>query len=100
MSTTTTIAPPSITADNVLRLFPEVNTAIIGAARSNASHTDLEGYDEEQIRLMDEVCIVLDENDLPIGSASKKACKCTCKHGGKHSAFMHSVVIEIGWTAC
>ncbi|KAF2423578.1 isopentenyl-diphosphate delta-isomerase-like protein [Tothia fuscella] len=74
MSTTTTIAPPFITADNVLRLFPEVNTTTIGAARSNANHTDLEGYDEEQIRLMDEVCIVLDENDMPIGSASKKAC--------------------------
>jgi isopentenyl-diphosphate delta-isomerase len=75
MSTTATITQPSITADNVLRLFPEVNTTIIGAARSNASHTDLEGYDEEQIRLMDEVCIVLDENDMPIGSASKKACE-------------------------
>jgi isopentenyl-diphosphate Delta-isomerase len=34
----------------------------------------LEGHDEEQIRLMDEVCIVLDENDVPIGTASKKLC--------------------------
>ena len=33
------------------------------------------GYDEEQIRLMDEVCIVLDNNDIPIGSATKKLCK-------------------------
>jgi isopentenyl-diphosphate delta-isomerase len=75
MSTTTTITAPSITAENVLRLFPEVNTTIIGAAHANASHADLEGYDEEQIRLMDEVCIVLDENDKPIGSASKKVCE-------------------------
>ena len=35
----------------------------------------MSGYDEEQIRLMDEVCIVLDGNDIPIGSASKKVCK-------------------------
>jgi isopentenyl-diphosphate delta-isomerase len=75
MSTTTTVTQPSITAENVLRIFPEVNTSVIGVARSNANDTDLEGYDEEQIRLMDEVCIVLDENDVPIGSASKKACK-------------------------
>lgn len=78
MSATTTItqAPIAITAENVLRLFPEVNTTIIGAARPSGSEDDLAGYDEEQIRLMDEVCIVLDENDIPIGSASKKACMC------------------------
>lgn len=64
MSTaTTTIAEP-ITAETILRLFPDIDT------RSDA----LEGHDEEQIRLMDEVCIVTDENDLPIGTASKKLC--------------------------
>lgn len=66
-TTTTTTAEP-ITADSILRLFPDIDTS--GAA--------LEGHDEEQIRLMDEVCIVLDENDLPIGTASKKLCKCSC----------------------
>jgi len=77
MSSTTTITQaPAITAQNILRLFPEVNTSIIGATHSAAnSNNDLEGYDEEQIRLMDEVCIVLDENDVPIGSASKKVCE-------------------------
>ncbi|KEF55677.1 isopentenyl-diphosphate delta-isomerase [Exophiala aquamarina CBS 119918] len=80
MSTTT------ITRDNVTTLFPEVHTRLIGAdmapnARPSGSDgdaatdsNDLAGYDEEQIRLMDEVCIVLDNNDMPIGSASKKAC--------------------------
>jgi isopentenyl-diphosphate delta-isomerase len=63
MATTTTTAAP-ITADAMLRLFPDIDTS--GAA--------LEGHDEEQIRLMDEVCIVTDENDLPIGTASKKLC--------------------------
>jgi isopentenyl-diphosphate delta-isomerase len=64
MSTTATITAEPITADSILRLFPDIDTS--GAA--------LEGHDEEQIRLMDEVCIVLDENDLPIGTASKKLC--------------------------
>jgi len=62
-STTQTRAEP-ITAETILRLFPDIDTN--GEA--------LEGHDEEQIRLMDEVCIVLDENDIPIGKASKKVC--------------------------
>jgi isopentenyl-diphosphate delta-isomerase len=65
MATTTTTTTTPITADNILRLFPDIDTS--GEA--------LEGHDEEQIRLMDEVCIVLDENDMPIGTASKKLCK-------------------------
>ena len=76
MSTTTTQAQ-TITADNVIRLFPDVDTQIArssSAAFNNNHNDDLEGYDEEQRRLMDEVCIVLDENDKPIGSASKKVC--------------------------
>ena len=73
-TTTTTVAQPQpITAENILRLFPQINTSLANA--TSATHdNDLDGYDEEQIRLMDEVCIVLDENDLPIGSASKKVC--------------------------
>ena len=77
MSTTTTIAPSrAITAENVLRLFPEINTSVIGAqAQASATQdADMQGYDEEQIRLMDEMCIVLDDDDLPIGSGSKKLC--------------------------
>lgn len=77
MSTTVTVTEaPRITAENVLRLFPEVNTTLIGGAHNSATNDDaLAGYDEEQIRLMDEVCIVLDEDDIPIGSASKKVCE-------------------------
>jgi isopentenyl-diphosphate delta-isomerase len=66
-TTTTTTAEP-ITADSILSLFPDIDTSVAA----------LEGHDEEQIRLMDEVCIVLDENDLPIGTASKKLCECSC----------------------
>lgn len=65
MTTTTTATSERITADNILRLFPDIE-----ATTSEA----LSGHDEEQIRLMDEVCIVLDENDVPIGKASKKIC--------------------------
>ena len=63
-STTTATAEP-ITADSILRLFPDIDT----------SSSAMEGHDEEQIRLMDEVCIVLDENDKPIGNFSKKICR-------------------------
>ncbi|KAJ9298291.1 hypothetical protein DTO271G3_3896 [Paecilomyces variotii] len=80
MSTTTTMTQ-TITAENVLTLFPDVDTSLArsvfptSAAGSSARDGgELEGYDEEQIRLMDEVCIVLDENDKPIGSATKKTC--------------------------
>jgi hypothetical protein len=69
MSTTTTITQP-ITAQTILRLFPDIDT------NSEA----LDGHDEEQIRLMDEVCIVTDENDMPIGKASKKICLSALDH--------------------
>lgn len=78
MSATETIT--RITADNVATLFPDVDTSlaqeVIPTSSTPAARTgnELEGYDEEQVRLMDEVCIVLDEDDKPIGSASKKTC--------------------------
>lgn len=71
----------AITAENVATLFPDVDTSlarsILPAAAGSASTReggDLDGYDEEQVRLMEEVCIVLDNDDKPIGSASKKTC--------------------------
>ena len=81
MSSTETIT--RITADNVATLFPDVDTSLAREVFPTASTTaartsnDLEGYDEEQVRLMDEVCIVLDDDDKPIGSASKKTCMFT-----------------------
>lgn len=64
-STTSTITQSAPSADTILRLFPDIDT----------SSAELEGHDAEQIRLMDEVCIVLDNDDNPIGTASKKLCK-------------------------
>lgn len=77
----TVTAPPEITAENVATIFPEVDTSlarnVLPTANANASRegTELEGYDEEQVRLMEEVCIVLDNEDRPIGSGSKKLCE-------------------------
>lgn len=77
MSTTTTVTQAEpITAQNILRLFPDIDTSSAG----------LDGHDEEQIRLMDEVCIVLDENDKPIGNFSKKICKVIRSPMSKHLA--------------
>jgi hypothetical protein len=36
---------------------------------------DLDNYDEEQVRLMEEMCIVIDKDDNRIGADSKKTCK-------------------------
>lgn len=79
-TTTSTTANEVITADNVIRLFPDVQRELHTTHQANGGHvsasSELAGYDEEQIRLMDEVCIVLDQDDNPIGSASKKTCGC------------------------
>jgi len=87
----------TVTRENVTTLFPDVHTRLIGedlpptATLANGSDdsSDLAGYDEEQIRLMDEVCVVLDNNDQPIGSASKKACHLmtNINNGLLHRAF-------------
>lgn len=64
MSTTTTSTATAPSTETILRLFPDIET----------SGDALDGQDEEQIRLMQEVCIVLDQDDKPIGTASKKLC--------------------------
>lgn len=45
-----------------------------GTTDDNAPSSLFAGADEEQIRLMAENCIVLDYNDRPIGSGTKKLC--------------------------
>ena len=45
----------------------------------------LAGLDETQIKLLEEECILLDENDKKIGSASKKDCHLLANiNKGKH----------------
>ncbi|GMF66777.1 unnamed protein product [Aspergillus oryzae] len=68
----------AITAENVHELFPEVEAlsavSPVTCGVSAAESGDFEGYDEEQVWLMDEDCIVLDVDDEPIGRASKRVC--------------------------
>lgn len=40
----------------------------------------LDGYDEEQVRLMEERCILVDEKDQAYGEGSKKQCKLKSCH--------------------
>jgi isopentenyl-diphosphate Delta-isomerase len=44
------------------------------SAQAAFATIDLSGYDAEQSRLMDERCIVVDEQDHPIGALDKKTC--------------------------
>lgn len=44
------------------------------AASGNLATIDLSNYDPEQSRLMDERCIVVDENDHVLGAEDKKTC--------------------------
>ncbi|OMH82434.1 Isopentenyl-diphosphate Delta-isomerase 1 [Zancudomyces culisetae] len=56
---------------------------------SNVVDSGLVGYDEEQIKLMEERCILVDENDVAIGSDSKKNCHLITptQEGKLHRAF-------------
>jgi isopentenyl-diphosphate Delta-isomerase len=44
------------------------------AAREVLATIDLSSYDPEQSRLMDERCILVDEDDNAIGAMDKKTC--------------------------
>lgn len=46
----------------------------VSPALSALADIDLSGYDAEQSRLMDERCILVDEEDNAIGAADKKTC--------------------------
>jgi hypothetical protein len=54
-----------------------------------AQAADLAGADEDQVRMMEERVILVDENDVVLGSASKKECACplmdTAKCAGRGS---------------
>lgn len=44
------------------------------AAQVALASADLKGYDPEQSKLMDERCILVDEDDNAIGAMDKKTC--------------------------
>lgn len=45
---------------------------------------DLEAYDEEQVRLMEERCILVDDQDVAYGEGSKKRCESGIVRVGIH----------------
>lgn len=75
----------SLTDEKIFELFPDVIplehasglSSSRGSAEDEINDKDNDvfaGHDEEQIKLMAENCIVLDYNDTPIGSGTKKLC--------------------------
>lgn len=63
--TTTTLAPSSTVPTTTLTLSSVVP----------GSTPELDGYDEEQVRLMEERCILVNEKDEAYGEDSKKTCE-------------------------
>lgn len=75
--------PAELSEEQVLQEFPDVvplSETDQGSTTRSSNNSGSEeeqlfdGHDQEQIRLMDEVCIALDWQDKPIGSANKKTC--------------------------
>ncbi|KAK6454915.1 isopentenyl diphosphate:dimethylallyl diphosphate isomerase [Scheffersomyces xylosifermentans] len=75
----------SLSKDQILAKWPEITplkkisgiprSAGSSATSASTSEEDLfNGHDEEQIRLMEELCIVLDNDDKPVGAGTKKLC--------------------------
>lgn len=74
----------SLTPEDILKNWPEITPLkrISGIPTSSGSEYSLtssdselfDGHDQEQIRLMEELCIVLDNDDKPLGAGTKKLC--------------------------
>ena len=66
----------TITAENLQKLFPGTLKYLQQPEPDTVSTEDkeLQGADAKQASYMKEVCIVLDEDDKPIGGGSKKIC--------------------------
>lgn len=71
----------SLAAEDILEDFPDViplqkrpNTHSSSSSAEESKDAVFSGHDEEQIRLMNENCIVLDWDDNAIGAGTKKLC--------------------------
>lgn len=56
---------------------------------------DLDNYDEEQVRLMEEMCIVIDKDDNRIGADSKKTCKQLFSSSSLSTEFIVDLICNI-----
>lgn len=52
-----------------------MSSPAVRAAQAALASVDLSSYDPEQSKLMDERCILVDEEDNAIGAMDKKTCK-------------------------
>lgn len=55
--------------------YRTMSSPAIRAAQAALASVDLSNYDPEQSKLMDEKCILVDEDDNAIGAMDKKTCK-------------------------
>lgn len=72
------LSSPSLHVQNLNRSFIRyraMSSPAILAAHAALASVDLSSYDPEQSRLMDERCILVDEQDNAIGAMDKKTCK-------------------------
>lgn len=71
----------SLNPEDILKGFPDLIETTQAESRPNTSSSSendqqlFQGQDAEQIKLMEEVCIVVDWNDTPVAAGSKKTCK-------------------------
>ena len=56
-------------------ITPTMSSPAVRAAQAALASVDLSSYDPEQSKLMDERCILVDEQDNAIGAMDKKTCK-------------------------
>lgn len=68
-----------LTQDKILKSFPEIiplgktsGKLSVDEDKNSKNEDIFQGKDEEQIRLMNELCIILDYNDKPVGAGTKK----------------------------
>ena len=69
-----TLTYRSFVPRNTPRLSRNMSSPAVLASRAVLSTIDLSKYDPEQSRLMDERCILVDEEDRALGAADKKTC--------------------------
>ncbi|RAK71006.1 Isopentenyldiphosphate isomerase, partial [Aspergillus fijiensis CBS 313.89] len=65
---------PQPTSENILHLYPDVQPLDVSANKALASATRTGDPPPSQDALMEEICIVVDEEDREIGMASKRVC--------------------------
>jgi isopentenyl-diphosphate delta-isomerase len=95
-----------LTGEQILAKWPEITPlkqisgvpTSAGDASLSSSLELLSGKDEEQIKLMEELCIVLDYSDKPVGAGTKKLCHVmeNINAGLLHRAFLVFLFNEDG----